>query len=194
MILSLFLVLLCVKTHLEASHQLRTTTFSTHYRLCMRLRFHNASLKTRLLQEITKLQMLRSAIILLAVGAALVHSKKCVDGKDNVIKIYDTTNGQFFSSHNIDYESIHLQRLFLPSLFYYKYAYMAYTCGNNMALKRKTKADKGCSAILKAKALCCSVWNSTTLFRLVMPFGEAPFCEKIAIFAIFFNSGWGSVL
>ncbi|KAK6018013.1 hypothetical protein OSTOST_16453 [Ostertagia ostertagi] len=38
--------------------------------------------------------MLRSILGLLAVGAVFVDSKKCVDGKDNVIKIYDTTKGK----------------------------------------------------------------------------------------------------
>ncbi|VDO43674.1 unnamed protein product [Haemonchus placei] len=40
--------------------------------------------------------MLRSILGLLAVGAlfVVVSSKKCVDGKNNVIKIYDTTKGK----------------------------------------------------------------------------------------------------
>ncbi|KAK6048967.1 hypothetical protein COOONC_13528 [Cooperia oncophora] len=38
--------------------------------------------------------MLRSILGFLAVGAVLVYSKKCVDGKDNVIKVYDTTKGK----------------------------------------------------------------------------------------------------
>ncbi|KAK5986903.1 hypothetical protein GCK32_016468 [Trichostrongylus colubriformis] len=38
--------------------------------------------------------MIRSILGLLTVGTVLVYSKRCVDGKNNVIQIYDTTKGK----------------------------------------------------------------------------------------------------
>ncbi|WKX92942.1 hypothetical protein Q1695_010737 [Nippostrongylus brasiliensis] len=38
--------------------------------------------------------MIRTFAVLFAVGFALVQSKKCVDGKNNVIRVLDTTNGK----------------------------------------------------------------------------------------------------